>query len=304
MVRTNALFLHRYFMNVKIKHYFSLIKFSHTVFSLPFAIIGSVLGYNDAIAYRPSWQLFLFVLLCMFFARSAAMAFNRYTDAYFDSLNPRTQQREIPRGVFKRNQVLLLAIANAILFVTTTFFINSTVFFLSPVALLVILSYSYSKRFTYLSHVWLGVALALSPVGAYLVFNPVFSWQPILFGLVVLFWVSGFDIIYATQDANFDKNLGLYSIPAKFGVNYAFALSKILHSIAVLLIVFTGFFFRYSYLYWLGTILFAILLAAEHFVVYKNKNDKTINMAFATYNSIAGLLFGLLVIIDRTCILK
>ncbi len=287
-------------MNVKIKEYFSLIKISHTVFSLPFAFIGAVLGYNDAI--QPlNWQLFLMVLLCMFFARSAAMAFNRYTDAHFDALNPRTQQREIPRGVFKRNLVLILTIINTILFVVSTYAINTTVFFLSPVALLVILGYSYSKRFTYLSHIWLGVALALSPVGAYLVFNPVFSWQPVLFGLVVIFWVSGFDIIYATQDTDFDKNIGLYSIPAKFGIKYAFTLSKILHSVAVLIMVIIGFFFRYSYFYWLGAILFSILIAAEHFAIHRNKTTKTINLAFATYNSIAGLLFGLFVILDRIC---
>ena len=217
----------------KIKSYLSLIKFSHTIFAMPFALIGFVLGLNsgytdygvgawifdrtDNYSYTLQRKMdiailqqigisFLLVVLCMVFARSAAMAFNRYLDRSFDARNPRTAIREIPAGVIKANNVLLFTIANCLLFIACTFFINKLCFFLSPVALLVVLGYSYTKRFTPLCHLILGLGLSLAPIGAYLAVTGRFDLLPILFSFTVLFWVSGFDIIYACRQSNATQN--------------------------------------------------------------------------------------------------
>lgn len=280
----------------KIAAYFSLIKFSHTIFAMPFALIGAILGYKNNNFEKIPWDLFVYVILCMFFARSAAMSFNRYADAKIDSLNPRTMNREIPRGIYNPKQVLFFTILNSIFFITLTYFINSLVFYLSPVALLVILGYSYAKRFTYLAHIWLGIALALAPLGAFMVFSASFSWIPIPFSLIVIFWVSGFDIIYSTLDTEFDKKYGLNSIPSRLGVKKALNVAFFMHLLTIAIVVVTGFIFNWHYTYWIGAIVFSLMLLLEHIIVQKNYNLKTVNMAFATINSYAGLLYGIFVI--------
>ncbi|MGQ9847098.1 MAG: UbiA-like polyprenyltransferase [Bacteroidales bacterium] len=285
-------------MTNKLSAYFSLIKFSHTVFAMPFALIGAVLGFKNEKFAQVPWDLFLWVVICMFFARSAAMSFNRYTDAKIDALNPRTKNREIPKGIYKPSQVLMFTILNAVFFIISTYFINPLVFYLSPLALLVILGYSYAKRFTFLSHIWLGIALALAPLGAYMVFSAKFSWIPLPFSMIVVFWVSGFDVIYATQDAEFDKNFGLKSIPSIIGVTKALNVAFLFHLMAILLVVITGIFFHKSFVYWVGAAVFVIMLSWEHILVRKNYSQKSVNMAFATLNSYAGLLYGIAVIID------
>jgi len=282
----------------KIRAYFSLIKFSHTIFAMPFALIGAVLGFKYGSYDQVPWGLFGWVILCMFFARSAAMSFNRYVDAAIDALNPRTKNREIPKGIYKPKQVLIFTILNAVLFIVCTYFINSLVFYLSPVALAVILGYSYAKRFTFLSHIWLGVALALAPLGAFMVFSAAFSWVPIPFSLIVIFWVSGFDVIYSTQDADFDKKHGLNSIPSLLGVKKALNIALSLHLLAITVVLFTGFLFKWHFVYWIGAVVFSLMLIWEQAMVRKNYNQKTVNMAFATINSYAGLLYGITVIID------
>ena len=178
---------------------------------------------------QPLWNFiktFILVILCMVFARSAAMAFNRYLDRSFDAKNPRTAIREIPAGILKANNVLLFTIISCLLFIACTFFINKICFFLSPVALLVVLGYSYTKRFTPLCHLILGLGLSLAPIGAYLAVTGRFDLLPILFSFTVLFWVSGFDIIYALQDEEFDKTNKLYSIPAWLGKAKALRVSE------------------------------------------------------------------------------
>lgn len=285
-------------MNNKISAYFSLIKFSHTVFAMPFALIGAVLGFKHGQFAQVPWDLFLWVVICMFFARSAAMSFNRYTDAKIDALNPRTKNREIPKGVYKPSEVLIFTLLNAILFITATYFINPLVFYLSPVALLVILGYSYTKRFTFLSHIWLGLALALAPLGAYMVFSATFSLIPLPFSLIVIFWVSGFDVVYATQDADFDKKHGLQSIPSLLGARKALIVAFLLHLLAMALVIITGIIFHWSFVYWIGAVIFFIMLSWEHIMVWNNYSQKSVNTAFATLNSYAGLLYGIAVIID------
>src|ERR1041385_3967632 len=179
-------------------------KFSHTVFALPFAIIGFCLAIYSGKAIF-SWEKLFLVIGCMVFARSAAMAFNRYIDREFDAKNQRTAVREIPSGIITPGSALFFVIASSLLFITATFFINPICFYLSPVALLVVLGYSYTKRFTPLCHLILGIGLSLAPIGAYLAATGHFALQPLLFSFAVLFWVSGFDIIYALQDETFDR---------------------------------------------------------------------------------------------------
>ncbi len=198
-----------------VKNYLSLVKFSHTIFAMPFALIGFVLGIaelnhsNVALETRDIAIRFFLVLLCMVTARSAAMGFNRYLDRHFDQLNPRTAIREIPAGIIKAEKALRFVVINCLVFLVATYFINPICFYLAPVALFVILIYSYTKRFTYLCHLVLGIGLSLAPIGAYLAVTGAFDFLPLLFSFAVVFWVSGFDIIYALQDADFDKTQSL-----------------------------------------------------------------------------------------------
>ena len=193
------------------KNYLSLVKFSHTIFALPFALIGFFIAIGVH-GYDFKWTTFIYVILCMVFARSAAMAFNRYVDRKIDKANERTANvREIPNGTIKPTSALVFVIINCVLFIATTYFINPLCFYLSPIALLVVLGYSYTKRFTALCHLVLGIGLGLAPIGAYLAVTGAFDWLPLYFSFAVLFWVSGFDIIYALQDESFDKQQQLHS---------------------------------------------------------------------------------------------
>lgn len=283
------------------KQYLSLIKFSHTIFALPFALLGFFIAVKELGTGIP-WHLFVLVLLCMLFARSAAMAFNRFLDRDIDLLNPRTATREIPSGVISAPSALIFVIVNSVLFIVTTWFINSLCFYLSPLALLIILGYSYTKRITPLCHFVLGLGLALAPIGAYLAAGGGFDLIPLLYSFAVLFWVSGFDIIYALQDEEFDKSLNLRSIPAFFGKKKALRLSNVLHAICAFLIISASYllsdkFPEFGWLLWLGTFVFIGLLLYQHSLV-KHDDLSKINLAFFTTNGIASLVFGLLLILD------
>lgn len=293
----------------KFKNYLSLIKFSHTIFALPFALIGFFLGVEDGYDWKcfgtelsryPIKEItkpFIFVLLCMIFARSAAMAFNRYLDRSFDAKNPRTAIREIPAGIISANSALLFTIINSVLFVVTTFFINTICFALSPVALLVVLGYSYTKRFTPLCHLVLGLGLSLAPIGAYLAVTGVFAVLPILFSFTVLFWVSGFDIIYALQDEEFDKQYELKSIPAWLGKAKALRVSELLHVLSAVCVIAAGWYGGFGWLYWIGVAVFIGMLIYQHSIVRPNDLSK-VNIAFMTANGIASVLFAVFVIAD------
>lgn len=288
-----------------VKNYLSLIKFSHTVFALPFALTGFFLGVHhlkDAsghveITFDFYAFSFILVLLCMVFARSAAMAFNRYLDRHFDAKNPRTVIREIPAGILSANQVLWFTIIMSALFMFSAWMINTISFLLSPVALLVILGYSYTKRFTALCHLVLGLALSLAPTGAYLAMTGVFDFAPILLSLAVLFWVAGFDIIYALQDESFDKEQGLRSIPVKLGGKDALRLSRIFHLITSTLIISLGWIMEGGIYFMVGTILFICLLIYQHTLV-RHDDLRKVNLAFFTTNGIASIVFGVFAIID------
>lgn len=291
-------------MMAKLKNYLSLIKFSHTIFAMPFAMIGFFLGLiviDQPLSVIPGWHIpilpdhivnrnipltlpelgirLLLVILCMIFARSAAMAFNRYLDKNFDAKNPRTAIREIPAGIISSSSALRFVIFNCIAFITCTFFINPVCFFLSPVALFVVLGYSYTKRFTPLCHLILGLGLSLAPIGAYLAVTGEFALLPVLFSLAVIFWVSGFDIIYALQDEEFDKANKLYSIPASVGKTRALRISELLHFLSAACIVAAGLYGGFHWLYWIGVAVFCGMLIYQHSVVKPNDLSK-VNLAF------------------------
>ncbi len=272
-----------------VKHYLSLVKFSHTIFALPFALIGFMLSIHEG--YSFSWKLFLLVLACMATARNSAMAFNRYIDRKFDALNPRTAIREIPAGIINPGNAMFFIILNSTLFVTATFFINTICFYLSPVALFVILFYSYTKRFTPLCHLVLGVGLALAPIGAYLAVTGHFSWLPLLFSFTVFCWVSGFDIIYALQDEKFDREHRLNSIPVLLGTKGALRFSEVLHFFSIVFVVTAGFYGHFNFLYWLGVAFFIGLIIYQHSIVKPNDLSR-VNLAFGTTNGIASVVFA------------
>lgn len=294
-----------------IGHYLSLVKFSHTVFALPFAIIGFMLGAQsgwllDSLLGRGftfgEWllvvgALFLKVVLCMVFARNAAMGFNRYLDRDIDKENKRTALREVPAGIISSKNALRFVIINCILFIATTFFINTICFVLSPVALFVILFYSYTKRFTALCHLVLGVGLSLAPIGAYLAVTGEFDLLPLFFSAIVFTWVSGFDIMYALQDEDFDSQFNLHSIPVLLGRKNALLTSRILHFVTACLIILAGFYGAFSNFYLIGAIIFIGLLIYQHTLVKVNDISK-INLAFGTTNGIASVVFAVFVIFE------
>ena len=277
------------------QRYFSLIKFSHTIFAMPFAFIGFFLATNR---YSFEWKTLIYIVLCMIFARSAAMAFNRYIDRDIDKKNKRTSAiREIPKGTITEQNVLIFVIINSLLFITTTYLINTLCFALSPIALLIILGYSYTKRFTALCHLILGLGLALVPIGAYLAVTSEFDLIPILFSLSVLFWVSGFDIVYSLQDQEFDKTQGLYSIPVLIGKKNALRLSIFLHLTSIIFLVVAGSVAEFEKWYWIGFSIFSILLIHQH-TLAKHDDLSKVNLAFFTTNGIASVIFGAFVILE------
>lgn len=279
-----------------ITKYFSFIKFSHTVFALPFAIIGFFLAVKSD-DHDFSFRLLILILLCMVFARNAAMGFNRFADRKFDALNPRTAGREIPAGKIGLRSAGIFVIINAVLFVVSAGLINRLTLFLSPVALIIILGYSLSKRITVLCHFILGLGLSLAPIGAYIAVTGRFELLPVIYSLIVLTWVSGFDILYALQDEEFDKENRLYSIPSSAGRKNAIIISSAVHFITFALVVSAGLYRESGFLFWTGATLFSILLLYQHLIV-KPSDISKVNLAFATTNGIASITFAAFVISD------
>lgn len=311
-----------------VKNYLSLIKFSHTIFAMPFALIGFFLAtersamavenfswtndtgqwnLNRTVGWQPEnyfslhqkeiWTKLLLVLVCMITARSAAMAFNRFLDRKWDALNPRTAIREIPKGIIRPKNALIFTLVSCLLFLIATFFINRICFFLSPVALAVVLGYSYTKRFTPFCHLVLGLGLSLAPIGAYLAVAGAFHWLPVLFSLAVVFWVSGFDIIYALQDEEFDKSNRLYSIPSWLGKARALRVSELLHLLSAAAVIAAGRLAHFGWLYWIGVLVFGGMLLYQHSIV-KPTDLRRVNLAFMTANGIASVVFAVFVITD------
>ncbi len=280
----------------RIADYFSLVKINHTIFSLPFAMIGFFLAVKTH-GENLNFRLLLLVLLCVFFARNAAMGFNRYADREFDKKNPRTALREIPNAIIKPKSAMVFVIINALLFMASSYMLNILCFTLSPVALLVVLGYSLTKRFTHFSHIFLGLGLALAPIGAYLAVTARFDLLPLIFSFVVIFWVAGFDILYALQDISFDRSENLKSLPVMLGKRKALVLSAIFHVTAILLVAYGGIAGHAGYLYWIGAAIFTLLLCYEHIIV-KPTDISRVNLAFATMNGMASVIFACFVIGD------
>lgn len=279
------------------KKYLSLVTFSHTIFAMPFAFIGFFLAVTTT-TYTFEWQKLLMMVLCMVFARNSAMAFNRYLDRDIDAKNPRTKVRDIPAGRITATSALTFTLVNCALFIATTWFINPICFYLSPIALLVVLGYSATKRFTALCHLVLGLGLSLAPIGAYLVVTGKFDLLPIFFSLAVLCWVSGFDIIYALQDEDFDRAEKLHSIPAYLGKVNALRLSTFLHVLSAVFIMLPVFFTTVGLLYYIGILFFCVMLTYQHLLVKPNDLSR-VNFAFMTTNGIASVVFASLFLLDR-----
>jgi 4-hydroxybenzoate polyprenyltransferase len=279
-----------------VRDYFSLVRFSHTVFAMPFALIGYALAVSEP-EYSFSVRLLILIILCMVFARNAAMGFNRLADRKIDALNPRTMNREIPAGRIGSRAAAVFVVINALFFIFTTSFINPLTLYLSPVALIVILGYSFTKRFTWLCHFVLGLGLSLAPIGAYISLTGKFSMVPLLYSFIVLTWVSGFDIIYALQDNEFDQSNNLYSVPRSAGVKNAIAISVLVHLVTFALVVAAGFAGHGSWIYWTGAGLFSLFLLYQHLII-SHKNLSRVNVAFGTTNGIGSIVYAVFVISD------
>lgn len=280
----------------KIVLYARLVKFEHTIFAMPFALIGFFLAtmVTDQVSF---WKLLTEVILCMVFARNAAMGFNRYLDRRFDAANPRTAQREIPAGQISAPKALTFVIINALLFGFVAWLINPLCFSLSPVALFIILGYSYTKRITPLCHFVLSLGLSLAPIGAWLAVTGYFALTPLLFSGIVFFWVSGFDIIYACQDIEFDHQYRLQSIPVLVGIKNALRISSFVHGLTLVFVILAGISLEANIIYWVGAALFASLMVYQHLIV-KADDLSRVNLAFGTTNGIAGVIFALFVILS------
>jgi len=278
------------------KKYLSLVLFAHSVFALPFALIGFFLALHTT-EYAFSWKLLLLMLLCMVTARNAAMAFNRYLDRDIDAINPRTAMRDIPAGKISAQNALIFTIVNCLLFVTATYFINSLCFMLSPIALFVVLFYSYTKRITPLCHLVLGAGLGLAPIGAYLVITGQFATVPVLYGFAVLTWVSGFDIIYALQDEAFDRANKLNSIPVWLGTKGAMRVSECLHVLSFIFVLIPAFLMPVGWIYYLGVVFYGGLLIYQH-TLFSSTNLSRVNRDFMTTNGYASVIFAVFYLLE------
>ena len=279
-----------------IARYASLVKFSHTLFGLPFAL----LSYSYALwsTHTPfDVVVLLKVLLAMVFARNAAMGLNRYADRHWDAQNPRTAQREIPAGVLPARQVLGFVIVNVLLFLGTAAWINTLALILAPIALAVLLGYSYTKRYTAWCHIVLGVALGIAAPGAYIAVTGQLAIFPILLAGLVVSWVAGFDIIYALQDLEFDRSVGLHSIPARFGVHRSIFISILLHLFSTWSVLNVGLFYDAGTFYWIGALFFVGMLLIQHLLATPRRLNR-IGPMFGVVNGLTSVGYALCAILD------
>jgi len=277
----------------KIKIILDMIKFEHTIFALPFAIMSAFIA-SDGL---PALDKIGWILVAMVGARSCGMAFNRLADAEIDKANPRTAMRAIPAGLLTKGAVWIFTLVSAALLVFAAYQLNPLAFALSPVALGVIMGYSYTKRFTLLSHLWLGTSLSIAPVGAWIAIKGRFEPPPMLLALAVLLWTAGFDIIYACQDFDFDRRLGLHSIPARFGIRRALWMSSALHVVMVAILIGVTLLTRLGTLYLIGVGVVTIILFYEHAIVKPNDLSR-VNLAFFTLNGMVSLVLMALSVAD------
>lgn len=284
-------------MNTVVK-YASFVKFSHTVFAMPFALVGYVYALSHT-GTPFDWLLLVKILFCMVFARNTAMGFNRWADRRIDAENPRTAGREIPAGEISPRAAVVFVILNAVGFLIVAWMINSLTFALSPVALVIITGYSFTKRFTAWSHVVLGTALAIAPVGAYIAVTGSIAIVPILLAGVVVTWVSGFDILYSMQDAEHDRAHRLHSVPARWSAAGTVWISIILHLITVYAVVIMGIFHEFTggALYWTGSAIFIGMLVVQH-IVFRPSKVGRIARLFTLLNGGSSIVYAGFAIAD------
>jgi 4-hydroxybenzoate polyprenyltransferase len=275
------------FLFLSVLNFGRMIKFSHTVFALPFALTSVVLASRH---FPVTLEKVMWIIFAMIGARSAAMGFNRIADAHFDSKNPRTAHREIPKGIISAGQAWLFVILSSALLILSSYMLNDLCFKLSPLALAIVFFYSYTKRFTSLAHLFLGVALGVAPLGAWLAITGEWGWQAFLLGCGVVTWVAGFDIIYACQDYEFDKNENLFSIPKIFGLAKAIWISRACHIIAFTLFLVLGNWLSLSWFYFGGVVIVGIILFYEQNLIHPNDLSQ-VNVAFFNMNGIISLIY-------------
>jgi 4-hydroxybenzoate polyprenyltransferase len=275
-------------MITKIRLFFELVKFEHTIFAIPFAYLGMVLAAKGI----PSFSAWFWVTLAMIGARTAAMAFNRLIDEHIDAKNPRTAARPLPQKRISRSLVYLIAISSVVLLLISAGMLNPLCLWLSPIAIILLVTYSYTKRFTWLSHFALGLVEAAAPIGGWFAITGSFDFTPFIIGTAVVFWLAGFDIIYAIQDIEFDKKEKLYSIPVKFGLSTALIISALFHLLTIAFLVYTGIYLQLGFWYWLGILITTGLLVYEHSIITPRDLSR-LNQAFFTMNGwVSVVLFG------------
>jgi len=282
----------------KIKDFSELVVFQHSVFALPFIFIAMVVS-SSQVNQTPWFGFKLLVLgtLCAIFARNFAMGFNRYMDRDIDGLNPRTSNRPNVDGRISANSMLAFVIFNAIAFIVVAYFVNSLALILSVPILIIIGSYSYFKRFSYLAHIILGISLALAPIAGVVAVSESIPFWVILLSIGVMFWVAGFDLLYSLQDIDVDKKLGLHSIPSKFGAKKTMLFSKIFHFFTVIFWLLFVIYSSGSYFAYLAVVISALMLSYEHYLV--NKDFRKIDRAFFTVNGYLGIVFFFLIVLDN-----
>lgn len=276
----------------KVSLYLRMIKFSHSIFALPFALTSAIIASKGI----PEGRVSLWIIIAMVSARTAAMGLNRIIDREIDKANPRTSKREIPSGKVKPFEAFFIVFLSMVLFILSAYMLNPLCLKLSPIAITFIILYSYTKRFTWLSHFILGITISAAPLGAWIAINGSLDIKILPLSIAVVFWLAGFDILYALQDIDFDRSHGLFSIPAVFGIKKAIILSRLCHAITWVLLVYSGLIFQLSYPYFIGMLITAFLFLYEHSLV--KPNDLTrLNMAFFNMNgyiSITVFLFTFL----------
>jgi 4-hydroxybenzoate polyprenyltransferase len=270
-----------------------MIKFEHTIFAMPFALTSAVVAAKGF----PTWPVLLWILVAMVGARSAAMAFNRIVDGRIDAANPRTSERAIPKGLVSTAEAWVFTIISAGVFVLAAAMLNRLALALSPVALAVVLGYSLTKRFTSMSHLVLGLALGIAPVGAWIAVQGKFALAPIVLSAAVVLWTAGFDVIYSLQDVEFDRKMGLFSLPKRLGVARALFVSRLMHVFVVGLLAFLGVAAGLGAVYYVGVGVIGLFLAWEHSLV-SPKDLSRVNVAFFTMNGCVSLSLFVFAVVD------
>ncbi|ANS76824.1 4-hydroxybenzoate octaprenyltransferase [Paenibacillus yonginensis] len=277
----------------KAKLFGELVMFSHTLFSLPFAVISMVWAAHGI----PSGRTMLWGLIALVAARNGANAFNRVADQTFDAMNPRTAGRHMPRKQLRSKEVLIFVAVNYAIFIGASAMLNTLCLALSPVAIFLISSYSYTKRFTYLSHLYLGFVIASAPIGAWFAVTGHFAFTPFVLGTVVMLWIAGFDVIYGTQDIEFDRSIGLWSIPSYFGLHNALWIAKGMHAIMVFLLLFLYVWQGLGWLYLIGIAIAVLLLLTEHNLI-KPTNPKLMKIASYNLNQVISMTILAFTLVD------